>query len=58
MATIIKATSESPQPSGQDVRQVAFNFSDMSHQANSYLDEVRSQAAGIIADAKQEAETT
>ena len=56
MSSIIKASTDLPQPSGQNVRHVAFSFSDMGEQAQVYLDEVRSRAAAIIADAKQQAE--
>jgi len=54
MSVIIKAG----QRQGEDhaVRSAAFNFNDMTGQADQYLDQVRHQAAAIIADAKQEAE--
>lgn len=54
MATIIKR--ESPQfPSGDEMRQVAFDLTDMESQADVYLAKVRVEAAKIVQQAEQEA---
>lgn len=37
-------------------RSIAFNFDDMAHQAGKYLDQVRAQAAEIIAQAQRDAQ--
>jgi len=54
MATIIKRESQ-VQPSRTTLRGVAFNLSDLSLNADQYLDDVRSEAAKIVQQAKQEA---
>lgn len=51
MATIIKTTTRD-----ENVRPTAFNFDDMSAKANVYVQQVREQAAKIVADARKEAE--
>lgn len=50
MATIIKRTA------ARNPRSASFNFADMTHEANSYLDEVRVQAEKIVSDARVEAD--
>lgn len=65
MATIIKplaADLQGPAPpaehrSGTSVQPVAFSFADISSRADEYLGTVRDQAAAVIAEAHQEAET-
>lgn len=52
MGSVIKATER-----GQGIPGVAFNFDDISHQADAYLSKVREQARQIIADAVKEAAT-
>jgi flagellar assembly protein FliH len=49
VATVIKAQN-APLPRG-----AAFNFDDLSHQAQAYLEEVQQKARGILAQAQQEA---
>ncbi len=51
MTTIIRATDRN-----RGVHGVAFNFDDMASQADKYLQTVRTQAAGILADAQQQAQ--
>lgn len=51
MATIIKTTTRE-----ETARPTAFNFDDMSAKANVYVQQVREQAAKILADARKEAE--
>jgi len=53
MATIIKGRDQA-RPTERTVRGVAYNFSDLSGQADAYLDTVRSEAAKIIQQAKEE----
>jgi flagellar assembly protein FliH len=55
MATIIKTESQAF-PSGTPLRQVAYDLSDFSGQADSYLNRVRAEAAKIVMQAKQESE--
>lgn len=55
MATIIKSESQAI-PSGTPLRQVAYDLSDFSGQADSYLNQVRAEAAKIVMQAKQESE--
>ena len=50
MPTIIRATDQNMATAG-----VAFNFDDMASQAKNYLDQVRADAAKIVAQAQQEA---
>jgi len=50
MPTIIRATDQN-----MATASVAFNFDDMAGQAKNYLDQVRSDAAKIVAQAQQEA---
>jgi len=50
MASIIRASDRNAA-----TETVAFNFDDLSNQARRYLDEVRADAAKIIADARREA---
>jgi flagellar assembly protein FliH len=50
MATIIKSRDRAHKSHG-----VAFNFEDMAIQAGKYLESVRANAAGIIAEAQQQA---
>jgi flagellar assembly protein FliH len=50
MATIIKATDRR-----RSSQTVAFNFDDMAAKAKDYLDQVRDEAAEIVAEARQEA---
>ena len=54
MAGVIKA--QCSQLAGQAARPAAFNFADMGDQASAYLNQVRAQAAQIVADARAEAE--
>ncbi len=54
MATIIKSGRDIE--TGRDVRAVEFNLVDMSDQAEKYLDDVRQQAAELVAMANREAE--
>lgn len=54
MAGIIKAGSASSSDGG--VQRVVFNFDDMSSAADVYLQQVRQEAAQILARAKQQAE--
>jgi flagellar assembly protein FliH len=54
MATIIKQASEL-YPSGTHLGAMALDMTDMSGQADRYLDEVRAEAVKIIEQAKQEA---
>lgn len=51
MSSVIKSGN-----SARSIQGVAFNFEDMTQQANKYLDGVRHQAAQIIAAAQKEAE--
>jgi len=51
MSTIIKAVDQ-----GRSVRGVAFNYEDMTAKAKQYLNEVRVEAARIVAEAQQEAD--
>jgi flagellar assembly protein FliH len=55
MATIIKTESLTI-PSGTPLRHVAYDLSDFSGQADSYLNQVRAEAAKIVMQAKQESE--
>ncbi len=48
MSTVIKASQQS-------TRGVAFNFDDLSHQADAYLDKVRGKANQIVAQAARDA---
>lgn len=50
MSSIIKAGG-----TAREIQGVAFNFEDMSQQANKYLDGIRAQAAEIVAKAHKEA---
>lgn len=54
MATIIKSGHDIK--AGHEVQAVAFNLVDMSDQAEKYLDDVRQQAAELVATANREAE--
>jgi len=51
MSTVIKAGTNA-----RSIQGVAFNFEDMNQQAGKYLDQVRQQAAEIVAAATREAE--
>jgi len=51
MSSIIKATDRNAA-----IHPVAFNFNDMAEQADQYLGNVRTQAAEIVAQARQKAE--
>jgi len=51
-STIIRATDRN-----RGTQHVAFNFDDMTAQANNYLGTVRAEAAKIVEQAKQEAQT-
>ena len=53
MATIIKSGEKTN--SGRTVRTATFNLADMSRRADTYVDELRRQAAQIIAEANQQA---
>jgi flagellar assembly protein FliH len=55
MSTIIKAGSEIPRQSGVQVAPLAFNLDDMNHRANDYLEKIRGQAAQILREAQQQA---
>jgi flagellar assembly protein FliH len=57
MATIIRKDSPRETPSGRAVQPVAFSFTDMRGQANDYLGTVRTEAAKIVQQAHQQAET-
>lgn len=57
MSTIIKATGQRRNELGSSVQQVAFNFDDMTQQAQKYLAEIRAQAAKIINEAQEQAKT-
>ena len=54
MATIIKREAQM-HPSGTTLRTVAYDLTDMASQGDSYLDNVRAEAAKIIQQAKAEA---
>ena len=54
MATIIKRESQQF-PSGAELRNVAFDLTDMESQADVYLQKVRVEAAKIVQQAEQEA---
>lgn len=54
MAGIIKAHATNQ--AGQAARPPAFSFADMGQQADAYLNQVREQAANIVAQATREAE--
>jgi len=54
MATVIKAGNLRSDHHG--VQHSVFNFTDMSDQANQYLDQVREEAARIVARAEQQAQ--
>ncbi|TWU27800.1 FliH/SctL family protein [Bythopirellula polymerisocia] len=56
MATIIKNDSQAF-ATGQPVREVAYDLTDFSGQAENYLDRVRAEATKIVQKAKQEAAT-
>ena len=53
MATILKSTG--PQGQTNTAKAVAFNFGDVTSKAEQYLEEVRQQAAQIVADAHEQA---
>jgi flagellar assembly protein FliH len=55
MATIIKSSTQA-HATGTPLRQVAYDLSDFSGQADDYLARVRTEAAKIVMQAKQEAE--
>ena len=59
MSTIIKvgrrSTGARTPDAAPSIHQVAFNFSDMTQQAQAYLNEVRAQAAGIVKEAQEQA---
>jgi len=55
MATIIKRESQL-HTSGVELRNVAYDLTDMASQADAYLAEVRAEAAKIVAQAQAEAE--
>ncbi len=55
MATIIKSGSSEARLSGTHVNRADFRFEDFEAKAEQYLDQVRSEAAGIIQDAHQQA---
>ena len=55
MATIIKCP-DSQQPGATADQPVAFRLDSLQDSSDSYLSEVRDQAAGIIATAHQQAE--
>lgn len=55
MASIIRANSDRPSPAGSDVRGVAFEFKDMSHRADAYIQQVRDEAAKIVQQAHADA---
>lgn len=57
MSIIIKADSSELQRSTPAVHQAAFNFDDMGDRANQYLDQVRGEAAKILQEAQQQANT-
>jgi flagellar assembly protein FliH len=50
MPTVLRATDSHMTTAG-----VAFNFDDMANHANKYLDQIRAEAAKIVAKAQQEA---
>src|SRR5262245_1864876 len=52
MATVIKSTLGARTPA-----HIAFNFEDVAVHANRYVDEVQTQAAAILANAKRDADT-
>lgn len=56
MATIIKNKTQS-YTTGEPLREVAYDLTDFSGQADNYLDQVRSEAMKIVQQAKQEAVT-
>ncbi len=56
MATIIKRESQQ-YLSGKEMRKVSFDLSDMTNQADVYLDQVRAEAARIIQKAEKESAT-
>lgn len=56
MATIIKRESQL-YGSGLDTRKVAYDFGNLEHQGDVYLQEVRAEAAKIIEEAQQNAAT-
>jgi len=55
MATIIKRELHQ-YPSGSELRDMAFDLADMSHQADAYIEKVRAEAEKIVQAARQEAE--
>ncbi len=55
MATIIKSSTQS-HATGTPLRQVVYDLSNFSGQADDYLAQVRTEAAKIVLQAKQEAE--
>lgn len=57
MATIIKRDSAHQMPAGDALRGVAFDFEDMSGQAEQYVNSVRQEATKIVQAAKAEAAT-
>lgn len=55
MATIIKSGAIPSSPTSAEVRGVAFNFQELWGQAEDYLEQVRQEAAKIVAQAHAEA---
>ncbi len=56
MATIIKSETQA-YPTGNPLREVAYDLTDFSGQADDYLDRVRAEATKIIQQAKKDAAT-
>ncbi len=56
MATIIKSETQA-YTTGKPLREVAYDLTDFSGQADNYLDQVRAEAMKIVQKAKQEAVT-
>ena len=56
MSMIIKATRHRPEASAPALGHVAFNFDDMQDRAQSYVDQVRGQAAQLLAEAQRQAD--
>lgn len=56
MSPIIKFGSVAAEEAASSVREIAFNFDDMGSRANSYLDDVRKQAAKILEEAQSQAQ--
>ncbi|TWT77218.1 Yop proteins translocation protein L [Posidoniimonas polymericola] len=56
MASIIRGGVDSAHATNNPVRAVAFDFHDMSHRAEEYIQEVRNEAAKIVQQAHSDAE--